>query len=149
MSKKNTFLTEAVKLGVVEDDVTSEFDKLDEEVKNFTNGNAQIAYSIMDDDEKKVWFTNPIGECYFINFVYQLKRGEGKKKYTFRNTLAAISYSLTFPAVLKSALQGNKEVTCNKKEDLVTFIKKLVSEQLFIRLLLRAKNGLLNKNVEE
>jgi hypothetical protein len=120
------------------DRVAEEFDNLNSDVSSITQGNGEIVFSQMSEEQIASWFDNPKEECYFVDFLYKRRESGFTKK--FRNRFACISYNATFPVIVKSTIAGEnaKSIICNNSASLKKFIKNSVHSKSFILSLKRA-----------
>ena len=128
----------------IEDEVANEFDILNDEITKFTEGRGEIVYSLMFDDEKKIWFGDAaMDECFFIDFLSHLKN-EDLENFELKNRLACISYNTTYPVLFHSPLaemKFNSFIICKNTLELRERIKMIVQTQSFKNSLFRAKKG--------
>lgn len=128
----------------IEDEVANEFDILNDQIIKFTEGRGEIVYSLMFDDEKKIWFGDEaMDECFFIDFLSHLKN-EDLENFELKNRLACVSYNTTYPVLFHSPLaemKSNSFIICQNKSDLRERIKMIVQTQSFKNSLFRAKKG--------
>ena len=130
----------------INDDVAAEFDVLNDDIIKFTEGRGEIVYTVMLEDEKRIWFDNRVmEECFFVDFLSHLKN-ENSEKIELKNRLACVSYNTTYPVMFHSPLAEmglSSYKICENANELKASLIELVNTRSFRNTLMRARKGTL------
>ena len=111
------------------EEVDTELDNLNNEVYRITKGVGCMRLSPLHQDEAKIYFRDDeLDESYYLVFTYT----NDKTHSAVRNKFAALSYSETYPVLVKPLKMANTDlVKFDNSKDFHKFLKKWLMTNLY------------------